>query len=347
MGQRTSLARGGQPAAIRALCQRAESTRELRLALRAPLYRLLSFDAYCVNTCDAETGVVTSSVGDGLSQEHAEQLFALESQGTDQNRLSDLWRGPERVRSIWRATGGAPERSARMRQIFLPLGFTDELRAALVVAGVCVGFLHLFRRAGREPFSTAELRSVGRVGPLIASGLRKASARENRAVGRGPAHMPSPELFLLDARGRIQQRSAQADARLGVPDALPLTSGPAHVLLHLESRARQAGSARATLVADGGEPLSLSAVKLGADTAIVLDRLGIDAARELVFAGSLLTPRERAVSCLAVAGLSNQSIASELAIGLHTVKGHLKSVFSKLRCSSRAELAARLSGARP
>ena len=53
-----------------------------------------------------------------------------------------------------------------------------------------------------------------------------------------------------------------------------------------------------------------------------------------------LTPRERQVLELLVAGLSNQQIADELHIGLTTVKTYVGSLYAKSGASSRVQLAA-------
>jgi len=53
-----------------------------------------------------------------------------------------------------------------------------------------------------------------------------------------------------------------------------------------------------------------------------------------------LTSRERAVTELIIQGLSNKAIAGRLSIALHTVKGHVHRVLSKLALNSRMEVAA-------
>jgi DNA-binding NarL/FixJ family response regulator len=52
-----------------------------------------------------------------------------------------------------------------------------------------------------------------------------------------------------------------------------------------------------------------------------------------------LTTRERAVTDLIAQGLSNKAIAARLSIALHTVKGHVHKVLSKLAVNSRMEVA--------
>lgn len=109
-----SLARGR----VKTLCRRGLDADAFRRALRSPLRDVVPFDAYCMNTADPATLDVTSSVGDGLTGAEAARLFAIEHAGQDLHPL---------------------------RELFLPRGWLDELRAALVERGRCWGYLHLFR----------------------------------------------------------------------------------------------------------------------------------------------------------------------------------------------------------
>jgi DNA-binding CsgD family transcriptional regulator len=346
MTRGTSLARGEASraqSALIALCGRGLSTGAFGQELRARLQRLLAFDAYCLNACDPETGVVTSSVGDGLSPEHARTLFRIEAQASDLNCLSALRRGPTRAASLWQTSGGRPEQSQRMREIFLPLGFGDELRAALLVAATCYGYLHLFRRAGRAPFGPDEVTWVGSLSAPIARALRAAAALGVcRASRSNDSERSRPGLILVDGADRVVRQSPGAERMLGVRDSLRIESGLAHVLIDVASRSRRGKTARATLVGERVRALSVSALQLGAETAIVLDEPSAQQAQGLSLALFGLTPREREVSRLLMAGHSNQSIAAELGIGHHTVKDHVKAVLSKTGCRARGELAARL-----
>jgi len=55
-----------------------------------------------------------------------------------------------------------------------------------------------------------------------------------------------------------------------------------------------------------------------------------------------LTPREREIACALGRGASNAEIAGELYLSQHTVRDHLKTIFTKVGVTSRGELAARL-----
>jgi DNA-binding NarL/FixJ family response regulator len=66
-------------------------------------------------------------------------------------------------------------------------------------------------------------------------------------------------------------------------------------------------------------------------------------AQRHAFDPSRLTAQELAVAQLVARGLSNRQVASELFVSVKTVQFHLTRIYSKLRVSSRAELAARFS----
>jgi DNA-binding CsgD family transcriptional regulator len=55
-----------------------------------------------------------------------------------------------------------------------------------------------------------------------------------------------------------------------------------------------------------------------------------------------LTPRERQISELLVAGLDPRDVSAQLNISIHTVRGYVKAVFAKFGVSSRGELTAYL-----
>jgi DNA-binding NarL/FixJ family response regulator len=57
-----------------------------------------------------------------------------------------------------------------------------------------------------------------------------------------------------------------------------------------------------------------------------------------------LTPREREVAQLLTRGATNDQIAHAPWISRHTVKDHVKAIYTELGVTTRAELAARLFG---
>jgi DNA-binding CsgD family transcriptional regulator len=309
----------------------------LRHELRPRLLRLLSFDAYCVNTCDLVSGLVTSSVGDGLCSDDARLLFELEARGGDFNSLRELALATDSVRGLSLSTGGDPQRSQRMREIFIPLGFADELRAALCVDRVCYGYLHLFRRPERGSFDAQDLAQVRGIAPSIAYGLRAAL---RRALGGVPGAQREASILVMDAADRVIRESPGATARLAPFDTTQ--SGLAHVVRATAAEARHGRSARATAINAHVGRVNVRALSLGPETAVILDDTPDPNQRRALLHTFGLTPREVAVAELVCAGHSNAELGAELGIALHTAKDHLKAILRKTECSSRAKLIARL-----
>lgn len=125
--------------------------------------------------------------------------------------------------------------------------------------------------------------------------------------------------------------------------SLPLRQGRAPVgTLHLEI----AGDA------PSGRELELLkwASRLYAKGLDYVDRLADEGGRrpgeavEQTLRRAPLTPRERDVVSLLVAGSSTRDIASETGLTVSTVNTYLKRIFSKLGVHSRVELIARMAG---
>jgi DNA-binding CsgD family transcriptional regulator len=130
-----------------------------------------------------------------------------------------------------------------------------------------------------------------------------------------------------------------------------------------EEARRQAGVAAALFNTIGWKPLEAEALEIagrGVEAAELyrtmghvrgLRRLAASEARAPLKGdpgpAALLSLREREIAVLVARGESNRAIAQSLGIAPKTVEQHLSTVFAKLRVSSRTQLAAALSGARP
>jgi DNA-binding CsgD family transcriptional regulator len=286
------------------------------------------FDAYCVNTCDPVTRAITSSVGDGLGAADARRLFALERRGGDVNPLADLGGKLPRVVTVSAATEGAPARSERMRTIFLPQGYDDELRAALPWGEHVWGYLHLFRRG--RPFDAGEVTRIEAVAPLLGHGLARAAVSPPITGKRIPF---VPHLVQIDRRGAIVHASAAARELLRAFDLdghQPVPHG-----VYAANTAQDAGCFRAP----SGDWLAFRRFDLAGRATILLDRATPEEVRRTLMLAFGLTARERQVATLVVEGLTNAQLAGELQIALHTAKDHVKALLSKTGASTRSELA--------
>jgi predicted ATPase/DNA-binding NarL/FixJ family response regulator len=119
---------------------------------------------------------------------------------------------------------------------------------------------------------------------------------------------PAQSSVLL-AEGRAMSLDAVAALAAMAPEQLPAASAP------------ESGADRSELVASAQSPAEI-------------DRGG-------------LTPREYQVAALVTRGLSNRAIARELVIAPSTAARHVANIFTKLGFSSRAQLAAWLTGYEP
>jgi DNA-binding CsgD family transcriptional regulator len=304
-----------------------KDSRTFRQALRPVLRDFVPFDAYCVNSCDPVTRAITSSVGDGLDASEARRLFLLERRRDDVNLLSDLGVSAPRVVTVSATTGGAPWKSNRMRTIFLPKGFADELRAALTLGGHVWGYLHLYRK--ELVFDGRDVARVERVASLLALGL----ARATLAAQSEKSAPLAPELVELDRLGNVRRSSPAARELLRALDLdghQPVPHG-----IYAAGRALDAGCFRAP----SGDWLAFRRFDLARRAFILIDRATPDEVRRTTMLAFGFTARERQVAALVMEGLSNAELARALHIALHTAKDHVKAVLHKAGASTRSELA--------
>jgi DNA-binding CsgD family transcriptional regulator len=323
----------------------------LRRRLREELHRLVAFDAYCVNTADPATLLITGSVGDGLPPERTARLFEIECAGGDYNELARLAVGAG-VDTIGRATAGRPERSRRMREIFLPIGLGHELRAALAVGGACWGFLHLLRRTEKPDFTENDVRLVASVAEPIATALRLSLldlSMRNGAVddptggpGEGPGIVllrPDGGVDRANRAGEHWLRELADELHEPLPHALHVVAARGAMA---EAREEDAPSPPCRLRTRSGEWLVLHGSRLGETLAIVIERARPSQVAPIVLRAYGLTAREREVAGLAMRGSSNDDVATALGLSTHTVKDHLKAAFRKVGVRSRGELVSRV-----
>jgi DNA-binding CsgD family transcriptional regulator len=292
---------------------------------------VVPFDAYCMNTADPSTLEVTSSVGDGLSPQDAARLFAIEARGTDENPLSALARRGDPVAVI----GARPERSERMRALFLPRGWHDELRAALVERGTCWGYLHLFRA---ERFSPSEIRDIRRLVKHLAGALRTAARRDV------PATAPDfrPGVVTVSPGGRVSATTASGARALALLPGDPAHDGVPHAVLVVAERAVNGNGYAASIVGTPGGLLRLTASALGDEAVLTLDRPHARDETQHVLATYGLSPREAEVCFAMIRGKGDDEIAAALGIETNTAKSHARAAFAKLGVPGRGGLLAKL-----
>jgi two-component system response regulator DctR len=176
---------------------------------------------------------------------------------------------------------------------------------------------------------------------------------ESRGVSA--AAWPGAEAFLADYREDMQ-------GCLVLDIRMPGMSGPE---LFDALTARRLTLPVIFLTGHGDVPMAVAAIKKGAYDFIekpfndndlvnrVIEALAIDASRRKLQASraslasrlETLTPREREVMQLILAGKLNKQVADELDIAMRTVEVHRARVFEKMGVRSAVELAGQLGGA--
>jgi DNA-binding CsgD family transcriptional regulator len=312
------------------------------------LARLVPFEASCWLSLDPGTMLPTSH----FSREYGfDQLLALaanEYLEDDENRFADLARVDPPVGTLRRATRGHPDRSRRHTEFLVPYGFGDgdELRVVFRDGEDAWGAAAIHRRRGT--FSEREMRFVGDVGAVVASGIRRAILLGALSAEREPE---PPGLVLLDGDDAIELVSPSARTLLGeLFDTTAATNEVPLVFASVAHQARRAGagdtpelaSVRAPRRSGGWLRLDASLLEDGRRVAIMISPAREPEVAELIARMYGLTARERAVTRLTMLGLSTREMASRLQLSPYTVQDHLKSIFDKVEVRSRRELVAQL-----
>lgn len=348
----------GVRAEVRRACRSAVDPLALYREAAALLAPVVGFDRWCGLLLDPATLMNTGGYHEeGLPMDVLPRLLEIEVGEVDANAIPALGRSHAGVSTLDRATDGRPSDSRRFREVLEPVGLGREMRAVLRDRGSSWGGLVFFRATTDSDFSDAEVALVADVGADLARAVRRCllhseHAHRDQPVGPGVALLSVDDMDVgVDMITRAAQRWLEevADGRLQ-PSALPL------VVVTLAQRAVRSPTGRAhiRLRAGSGQWLTLHAEAMDEEAgesrehpAIQRVSLVVEPTRphelaEVIGEAYALTPREREVARLAVAGLSNREIAAALWLSVYTVQDHLKAIFAKLGVRNRAELTSRM-----
>ena len=222
-------------------------------------------------------------------------------------------------------------------------GVGDELRIPLVSERIYWGSLAIFRSAVGPAFTEAETSAAAVLMPALTAGAMGAWA----ASAQAPANISAgePGTMLLGPDGAVVSQTPQAHewlARLGPWFGQAMLSAVLAMLgTHPTTSVR-------TRTADGLW-VRVSAARLTptvgpATIAVTLQSAGPAEITPLLLRAYGLTPRQRVVARLLLAGHSSQQIASTLHLSPHTVNDHVRAIEARVGVHSRTELSAVLVG---
>jgi DNA-binding CsgD family transcriptional regulator len=333
-------------AAIVEICRSGLPPEALRDRVLPRLRRAVPFDAAFWATVDPTTLLFTQPHQEEIPPETIPYFIQNEFLDADVNKWTTLARERLGVRTLAEATGGDMDASARYRDIFRPLGFGDELRAALRVGGTCWGYMCLHREAG-APFSSDEVAYIHRIAPQLAEGIRAGILLASTELADAA---DAPGLVVVAPDGSLLSTTEAGERwleELGHPESE--RSGLPVEVQALAARFRSPnlsphGLPRLRVQTPAGRWAVLHASRMAipetdAIAVIIEEPSPAELAPVLMMAYGL-TKQEQVLTGLVCRGLSTSEIADRLHITSNTIQDHLKSIFDKTGVSSRRELVA-------
>ena len=315
---------------------------DLHTAAMGLIKDTVSTDLACWATIDPETLVIsTMTSGDARIPPEYEQRLAESEYSIDEpHRFATLARHKESTAKLSDLPELDRTRSARLNNVWRPLGIDQELRVMFLADGTCWGAAGMVR-AGRD-FTDRETNFLTEVAPTIASATRLAVRSE--AGSPMPGH---PAIVVVGTGGEL---NAATPAAREWQDRLDQIA-PGRFLVMMQvmaggARTSSSSSFRARLRDAYGQWAVLEASPLiGGDedqVAVTIEPARGDHLMSLLLMAYGLTAREREICSEVIAGYSTADISGRLFISSNTVQDHLKSIFRKVGVRSRGELVARL-----
>jgi len=324
---------------------------EFQAAAADVVRRAVPYDATCWATVDPQTNMLTGSITLHFDPSpDVEARFAeTEAEGSDLHSFHQIIGRPLPVARLSDAGRAAISASPRLAEIYRPLGFRHELRAAFTAHGSCWGVAGLLRDAAGSDFGDEEVAFFESATTVIASGIRRAVLAAPSS--NGPA-APGSAVIVVAHDGTVAAATPKAREVLSDPThsgnrrvGLAVRSVVAAVRLrgvdHASARVRDRNGAWMTVTAaplEDGRPNRQVVVTMESTP-------GSDLA-DLLLTAHGLTRREQEVCREILAGRSTAEIAAALFISANTVQDHLKSVFDKVGVRTRRELVARVAPSR-
>ena len=348
--EQSAVARRAEQDIMR-LCHAGLDSRTLRLEALRRLRKIVPVDAAFCATVDPATLLFTGSLTEEIPESATPDFLTNEFLQDDVTKFVHLAHAARPVQSLYAATRGEPNLSPRYREILAPIGFGDELRAALRIGDVTWGVLCLHRDLTGSGFTVAEAAFLERIVPHLAVGLRTGLLIEEAITG---STADAPGLVVLADDLSIAAVTAPAEQWLTEVSDWPRRSEPPQAVLAVAARLLALEQARedaptlpprARVQTRSGRWLVLHAARLSnpagsGPIAVILEPAAPAEVAPLVLQAYGLTEREAQVAQLVLQGLATGEIADRLGITALTVQQHLKAVFDKTGARSRRELVA-------
>ncbi len=312
-------------------------------ATQAALHDVAKFTWSALMTVDPDSLLPTGGLVEGFAAEACAPFWDNELLAPGYNKFTDLARSTTCVATLFEATDGDLERAPVYTNLYAQLGVADELRAAFVVGTRCWGVVSLLRATDDGPFTDDECRNVEALVPLIAKSLR-AGVVALDTEAKGPAAM-----LVIDHEDRVQDLTLEAGALL---DELRTAGIDEHglpaIVRNVVTRARASRSSShiaTRLHGTSGSWRRVTAIPMEGErgsVAVMIEPARAADLTPILLESYGLTEREIDIVIHLARGLATKDIAAEMSISPHTVRDHVKAIFTKTGFSTRGELVARV-----
>jgi DNA-binding NarL/FixJ family response regulator len=342
---------------IRVLRDRELEPEDFIVGVGHALREVVPFDAWALLTADPETFLPTGGVVEGFPSGMCHTAWDNELLDPDFNKLNALARSHDPVATLADVTDGELERSPRYRRLYRPMGWVDELRGAFRIGSSYWGHLLLVRDGSYGTFDRTEVQLIHEQVPQIAHGLRESVIRSSRIATQYP-----PAVLVLAADGSIEWLSDGAEAWV---DDLATEGGTVGLPTVITIASARAASGRATRASIRGRGRSgrwfivdAAPLQAGAEAQRAVERgngggphpklaVTIRPAQSSELLSILLeryelTDRELDIVLGLARGHATKEIADQLHLSAHTVRDHIKAIFTKVNVNSRGELVGKL-----
>ena len=301
----------------------------------------------CWATLDPDTTLPSGPLETDMSLDLVRALCRNAILDDDVNSVATLARRRIPIGTLSELPPAALAGSRRVQLIHRPAGVGDELRLLLRADGAIWGKGTLHRPAGEPAFTGPERGFLAAILDEITAGLRaRLSQRPPAADG-----FLAPGVATFDAQHRLLGTTPEAAATMA------LMPGEAHITLegialaathdaHASARVRLTDGRWSLLQGSrvepqpGSGPVPTHAPAGTAAVAVSFTPASRAFMEPIVFQLHALSARERDVARLLLRGMRTDQIAADLHISPHTLRDHVKAIFSKLGVRHRAELMA-------
>ena len=358
-------------AEVKRLCYTGLDERTLLREVSGRLRRVAPFEAYCANTTDPASGLITGLVTEGMGGGSVARVFLEHVYFEDDvNEYNSMARNQRPVALLSEATRGRLERALRYREVCGPAGLDYELRGVFTSNRELWGAINLWRERGRSDFSAREVAFLRRVVPHLGAGLKAAVLLSQASLVEEGDGVPG--VLVLDHRGWVLHYTAAAERWLheleddpdsgwweghgpsawregkGLPAAVWTMMGTLRRALKPETDRDLNGVPHLCVRARSGRWLTLHgslsepAPDRRGEMVIVIEPSGPREVTWLRATAYGLSPREREIVDLVVRGASTKQISRALYISEYTVQDHLSNIFDKIGVRDRRALVKRL-----